>query len=352
MPSDRLKGVVAGLGVMGSFHARVLSQMPDAVELVGVVDPSEERRAAAAALYPDVPGYATLSEALAAGQPDFAGLAAPVAHLPALAGEALAAGVACMVEKPLAPDEAAGVEMVRAAEQSGTVLFVGHVERFNPAVIELERRLHEAEVGRIYQIHARRLSPFPFRESMTGVALDLATHDLDLIRYLTQSEVSRVYAETASRAPGGAEDLVSASLRLDDGVTGVLDVNWLTPTKVRELSVTAEGGMWVVNYLTQDLSFYENPRKSIEWDTLGVVRGTGEGDMTRFAIERREPLLVEWESFVERLATGSGPTATGHDGYAALSIATAIQRSGAAHEPVTPSYRHPAAQPSPALGVE
>jgi predicted dehydrogenase len=339
MPSDRLKGVVAGLGVMGSFHARVLSQMPDAVELVGVVDPSEERRAAAAALYPNVPGYATLSEALAAGQPDFAGLAAPVAHLPALAGEALAAGVACMVEKPLAPDEAAGVEMVRAAEQSGTVLFVGHVERFNPAVIELERRLHEAEVGRIYQIHARRLSPFPFRESMTGVALDLATHDLDLIRYLTGSEIARVYAETDSRTPTSAEDLLSASLRLDDGTTGVLEVNWLTPTKVRQLSVTAEGGMFVVDYVTQDLYLYENPRGSIEWDTLAVVRGTGEGNMTRFAIDRREPLRVEWEAFLAAVRGERAPAVTGLDGLAAMSTARAIQRSGRSHAAEVPGYR-------------
>ena len=351
MPSPPFKGLLVGLGVMGSYHLRVLSSLRT-VELVGVVDPSAERRAAVARTHPHVPGFETLEDALAATAPDFAGIAAPVGLLPELAIAALEAGLGVLVEKPLAPDEPAGLEILRAAERTGGTLAVGHVERFNPAVRALKERLDAGEGGRVFQIHARRLSPFPFRQSMTGVALDLATHDLDLIRYLTQSEVSRVYAETASRAPGSAEDLVSASLRLDNGVTGVLDVNWLTPTKVRELSVTAEGGMWVVNYLTQDLSFYENPRKSIEWDTLGVVRGTGEGDMTRFAIERREPLLVEWESFVERLATGSGPSATGQDGFAALSIATAIQRSGAAHEPVTPGYREPAAQPSPALGVE
>ena len=139
----------------------------------------------------------------------------------------------------------------------------------------------------------------------------------------------------------------------------MLDVNWLTPTKVRELSVTVEGGMFVVNYLTQRLSFYENPRRRIEWDALGVMQGTGEGDMTRYAITGREPLRVQWESFITRLTTGSGPIASGWDGLAALSTASAIQASGNEHEPKVPGYRTvdgpyatAAPQPSPRQSVE
>jgi UDP-N-acetylglucosamine 3-dehydrogenase len=338
--STRLKGVLVGLGTMGSFHLRVLAQMPNAVELVGAVDPSEERRAAAARTYPHVPTFASLDEALAAGRPDFVGLAAPVEHLPGLAHQGIEAGLAVFVEKPLAPDEEDGLKIVRAAEQAGVVLSVGHVERFNPAVMELRRRLDEGTAGRVYQLHARRLSPFPFRESMTGVGLDLATHDLDVIRYLTGSEIARVYAETASRTESSAaEDLLSASLRLDSGSTGVLEVNWLTPAKVRQLSVTAEGGMYVVDYISQDLSFYENPRVHIEWEALAVMRGTGEGNMTRFAIERREPLRVEWECFLAAARGDAPPAVSGWDGLAALSTAKAIQRSGQSHGPEVPGYR-------------
>ena len=339
MSTARLRGVVAGLGVMGSFHLRVLSEMAGEVELVGAVDPSEEARAVAAARHPGVPTYATLEEALSAGRPDFVGVAVPAAHLPALAGEAIAAGAAVMVEKPLALDEEAGAALVQSAESAGVVLSVGHVERFNPAVIELERRLRTGDAGRLYQVHARRLSPFPFRESMTGVSLDLATHDIDVIRYLTGQEIARVYAETSSRSPTSAEDLLSASLRLDDDTTGVLEVNWLTPAKVRTLSVTAEAGMFVVDYLTQDLYFHENPRVGIEWDALAVVRGTGEGNMTRFAIDRREPLRREWEAFVAAVLGEAPPAVSGFDGLAAMSTARAIQRSGSEHAPVAPRYR-------------
>jgi UDP-N-acetylglucosamine 3-dehydrogenase len=339
MLERRLKGLVVGLGVMGGYHQRVLAAMPDQVELVGAVDPNQERRAHAAGLYPHIPTHPDLASALAAGPVDFAALAAPVAYLPALAAEAIGAGLSVMVEKPMAPSEQEAITMLQAAHRAGVVLSVGHVERFNPAVVALGERLRTGDAGRIFQIHARRLSPFPFRESMTGVSLDLATHDIDVIRYLTGSEIARVYAETASRSPTSAEDLLSASLRLDDDTTGVLEVNWLTPAKVRQLSVTAEAGMFVVDYVTQDLFFYENPRVGIDWDALALVRGTGEGNMTRFAIDRREPLRVEWDSFLTAVRGEGPPAVSGFDGLAAMSTARAVQRSGAEHAAVRPGYR-------------
>src|SRR3954462_8368523 len=292
-----LRGLVAGLGVMGSHHARVLSAAPS-VELVALVDPADDRRAAAELLHPRAGFFASLSEALPAVEPEFVCLAVPVEQLPELAVEAIDAGVPVLAEKPLARSEEEALRILRAAAERRVLLSVGHVERFNPAVAALKALLHRDDAGRIYQIHARRLSPFPFRESTTGVALDLATHDLDVIRYLTDSEIDRVHAETACRRPNAPEDLLSASVRLSSGTTGVLEVNWLTPAKIRELSVTTEAGLYVVNYLTQDLFFYENPPARVEWDALALVRGTGEGNMTRFALERREPLRQEWESFL------------------------------------------------------
>jgi predicted dehydrogenase len=323
---------------MGSYHLRVLNLLPG-VEIAALVDPSEERRAAALHLYPGLAAYAELDEALAAVEADFACLAAPVEHLPRLARIALEAGLAVLVEKPMAPDEEEALALVRLAESKGRLLSVGHVERFNPAVMLLKEKLDEGDAGEIFQIHARRLSPFPDRESLLGVSLDLATHDLDIIRYLTGSEVKRVYAEVAQRAHALAEDLICASLRMDDGSSGLLEVNWMTPAKVRELSVTTERGMFVVNYLTQDLFFYENPRTSIQWEPLNVVRGTGEGDMIRFALERREPLRVEWEAFLAALEDPARAAVSGWDGIAALSTARAIQESGRTHQPVVPRYR-------------
>ena len=146
-------------------------------------------------------------------------------------------------------------------------------------------------------MHARRLSPFPNRMSMHGVALDLATHDIDVMRYLSGDEVARVFAETA-RAARRARGPAVRDLRFDDGTTGLLETNWVTPTKVRQLSVTGEHGMFVLDYLTQDLFFYAHPTTGNEWDALAGMRGGGEGDMMRYALQRREPLRVEWEAFL------------------------------------------------------
>jgi UDP-N-acetylglucosamine 3-dehydrogenase len=339
------RALVLGLGVMGSIHLRVLSQLAG-VEVVAAVDPSPERRAAALAGRPGLRAFATLAQALDATAPDFACLAAPATELPSLAAEALAAGVPLLVEKPLAATEEEALEMLDEAERRGLLLAVGHVERCNPAVIELKRRLDEGQAGRVFQMNARRLSPFPDRDSMLGVALDLSTHDIDVMRYLTGQEVERVFAETAQRLHDRAEDLVCATLRFDGGATGLLETNWLTPAKVRELTVTGEAGTFVVDYLTQELSFHEHPTRSTDWSVLANMRGAGEGNMTRYALQRREPIRVEWEAFLAALDGTAPPRATGRDGYAAMSTARAIQRSGAEHAPVVPGYRT-AAAPAP-----
>lgn len=336
-PTQPLRGVVAGLGVMGTHHLRVLQGLP-AARVVAVVDPEPTRLEAAAA--PEaVARHQGLEEALAAHAPDFVCLAVPVAHLPEAAHAAIAAGAHVLVEKPTAPSEDAARQMVEAARRSDRRLAVGHVERFNPAVLALKHKLDAGDVGRIVQLHARRLSPFPNRSSMQGVALDLATHDIDVMRYLTGAEVGRVFAETASPLGEQREDLVCATLRFDTGATGLVESNWVTPTKVRQLTVTGEHGMYVLDYLTQDLYFHEHPTRATEWDALAGMRGGGEGDMVRYALQRREPLVVQWEAFLDAVREGADPPVSGRDGLAALSVARAIQRSGAEHEAVVPAYR-------------
>jgi UDP-N-acetylglucosamine 3-dehydrogenase len=333
-----LRAVVVGLGAMGTHHVRVLHGLPG-VELAAVVDPDPERRARTTAAYPGVRATASLAEAVDACAPDFACIAVPVALLAACGHEALAAGLHVLVEKPTAATEQQALGLVRDAHARGLLLAVGHVERFNPAIVALRDRIEEGSIGRVHQLHARRLSPFPNRGDMRGVALDLATHDVDVMRFATGQEVDRVYAETASPLHTGGEDLLCATMRLGDGTTGLLEANWMTPTKVRQLSVLGERGMLVVDYLAQVLELYEHPKHANEWDALAAVRGGGEGNMTRYALDRREPLRAQWEGFVAALRAGEPAPVDGMDGLAALSTAQAIRRSAASHEPVVPGYR-------------
>jgi UDP-N-acetylglucosamine 3-dehydrogenase len=324
---------------MGTSHARVLSQI-DGVEVVAGVDPRLERRQSLRRANPQMGAYARLEQALEeTEQIDFVALAVPAPYLAELGQMVIAAGLPLLVEKPLASTEADGLALVEEAESRGVLLGVGHVERCNPAVRALKKQLDANAIGRVYQVHARRLSPFPERDSMLGVSLDLATHDIDVMRYLIGSEIERVFAESAQRLHDRAEDLIAATLRFGDSTTGLLEVNWLTPAKVRELSVTGEGGTYVVNYLSQELYFFKHPSERTTWDALRSMRGAGEGDMIRYALQRREPLLVEWETFLSAMDGVDTHLASGRDGYAALSTARAIQLSGTCHETVAPGYR-------------
>jgi UDP-N-acetylglucosamine 3-dehydrogenase len=208
-------------------------------------------------------------------------------------------------------------------------LMVGHVERFNPAVIQLKDRMKRGELGRIFQIDARRQGPFPARLTDVGVVIDLAVHDLDVMMYITEAGISRVFAETERRIHSTYEDLLTALVRLDDGTVGTLTINWLTPTKIRELLVTGERGMFRVDYLTQDLFFFENATATgDEWEPLRTLRGVSEGSMMRHVVNKVEPLRAELEAFLGAVRGEWRVPVTGEHGLAALSVAKSIVTSG------------------------
>jgi predicted dehydrogenase len=206
---------------------------------------------------------------------------------------------------------------------------VGHIVRFDPAVQALKGRLEAGELGRIFQVRCRRLGPFPARVRDVGVVIDLATHDLDMIRYLTGQEAVRVYAETEQEIHSVYEDILVGTVRLTDGTLGVLDINWLTPTKVRELTVTGERGMFLVDHLTQDLYLYENAEMNGErWSAISLLRGVSEGRMIRYPVHKYEPLKAELEAFVQAVAGEKPVPVSGMDGLMALRLARALVQSG------------------------
>ena len=166
-----------------------------------------------------------------------------------------------------------------------------------------------------------------------GVVVDLAVHDLDIMRYVTHAEVTRVYAETEHGFHSQKEDLLSGVVRLSDGTIGTLLINWVTPTKIREFYATGEYGMFKVDYLTQDLFFFENAKADGgDWDTLRVLRGVSEGKMVRYSIEKREPLRNEQEAFLAAVRGEAPVLVTGEDGLRALELAQAVVASGLEHK--------------------
>jgi predicted dehydrogenase len=158
--------------------------------------------------------------------------------------------------------------------------------------------------------------------------MDLATHEIDIMGVLAGSSVRRVHAETGRNVHAEHEDMLSATLRFDNGVLGVLDINWLTPMKVRELRVTGERGMFVVDYVAQDLFFYENRIAPSRWDAMALFRGVEEGNMMKIRIGKVEPLEAELRAFIAA-ATGQAPVVVGGlDGLRAVALATLLVESG------------------------
>ena len=176
-------------------------------------------------------------------------------------------------------------------------------------------------------MHTRRLSPFPVRVGDSGVALDLATHDLDLMCEIAGTPL-RVSAELDRRAHSSHEDLLAATLRFDSGIIGLLETNWLTPAKVRQLTVTGERGMLVVDYLEQHLTLYENAHERESWRTLDIFDGVTEGNVIRFAIPRVEPLRAQLDAFVAAVRGESAVVVSGEDGLRALRLALAVVEAG------------------------
>ncbi len=323
----KLRAAVIGVGAMGRNHARVYADLPT-VELVGAADSDEARVQDVVRRYGGK-AYADFRQLLDEQKPDLVTIAVPTIHHTSVALEAAQRGIHLLIEKPISFTFAEGQAIIRAASAAGVQLMIGHVERFNPAVQELKRRLDNGEVGRIFQIDARRQGPYPVRVQDVGVVIDLAVHDVDIVRYVSGSEVSRVFAETETHVYSHREDLLVGSLRLENSIVGSLTVNWLTPTKIRELYVTGEKGMFYVNYLTQDLYFYENSStQGTDWESLRNLRGVSEGSMIRHVVHKKEPLFTELEAFVEAVQDNAPLPLTGLDGLKALAIAQALVLSG------------------------
>jgi UDP-N-acetylglucosamine 3-dehydrogenase len=312
---------LAGLGSMGRNHLRILSGRTD-IRLTAVADPVAEALDSAASATGAQP-YTQPLAMLAEAELDAVVIAAPTtAHLP-LAMAAIERGIAILVEKPLAASTAEGMQIAEAARVRGVPVQVGHVERFNPAVLELGRLLDDGWLSTVYAIISRRGGPFPARIRDVGVTVDLATHDVDILSWVAGERPRRVYAETAQRIHAEHEDLLFGLLHFPSGAVGMLDVNWLTPAKRRQLVVIGEEGMFELDYLAQRLTFTRatdttNPR------LLGGYAPTFEGEVVDLPVLNAEPLAAELDAFLRIVRSGGRPEVAAEDGLWAVAVAEAL----------------------------
>jgi len=328
---SRVRMGLAGLGTMGRNHLRVISSRDDCV-LAAIADPVAEALDAALATT-GAQGFAEPLAMIEEAELDALVIAAPTTAHVALALAAIERGIPVLVEKPLAATVDEAMRIVSASRAKGVPVQVGHVERFNPAVLELGRLLEAGWLSGVYAIASRRAGPFPARIRDVGVTVDLATHDADILSWIAGERPERVYAETAQRIHAAHEDLLFGLLHFPSGAIGMLDVNWLTPAKRRQLVVIGDEGMFELDYLTQRLTFTKAP--DMAHPTL--IRGfapTFEGDVAELPVAKHEPLAAELDAFLDVVRGGGRPIVDVEDGLWAVGIANAMLEAAALGHPV------------------
>ncbi|MEO7147552.1 MAG: Gfo/Idh/MocA family oxidoreductase [Terrimesophilobacter sp.] len=323
--SGRLRAGVLGLGMMGRHHCRVLNAL-DGVDFVGVYDPAE-------GVPNTVEGQPVTKELdkFLAGL-DYAVVATPTVYHLEMGTLLAERGIHALIEKPVAHSAEASRHLVELFRTANLVGGVGHIERFNPALQSLRARLADGVLGDIYQIATRRQGPFPGRIADVGVIKDLATHDIDLTAWVSQQSYVSVNARTTYRSGRPHEDMVVAVGTLSNGAIATHTVNWLTPFKERTTIVTGEKGAFVADTLTADLTYFENGVGNSNWYGVSTFRGVSEGDVTRFALDKKEPLLAEHEAFRDAVLTGdTSKIVTLEQGAVVVDIAEKLVADGLTH---------------------
>src|SRR6202162_1842738 len=312
---------VVGVGVMGSNHARVLAEFPGVV-LAGVADPDRKQAHYVGGTL-GCPALASVAELLECGV-DAVTIAAPTHLHRAIALACIARGVHVLVEKPIASTVAEGEDIIVAARRAGLTLMIGHVERFNPAVQAIADALRNED---ILSIAITRVGPFPPRMSNVGVVIDLAVHDMDLIRWFTDSDIIEVQPQLSS-AVAEREDIALLQFRTASGVLAHINTNWLTPFKARTVHVATRKKYVMGDLLTRQVT-----------ECFGF-QPDGSYSMRHLSVGHAEPLRAELTAFVFAICAGTPAAVTGEEGVASLEIAirclaarpvavTSSQRQGA-----------------------
>jgi len=304
---EKLKVAVIGCGVWGYNHARVYSELPSAkLEAVVDIDPEKTQRACKRF---HCKGYGSVDKMFSEVDIDAVSICTPTITHYDIAHRALMERKHVLVEKPMTATSEEAEKLIDEARQVGSFLSIGFVERFNPAVVESKKLVSRGEIGDVLNIHTRRVTRKPSRVGDIGVVKDLGIHDIDILSYIMGEQPEKVYA-TIGCHRHRFEDYANIVLRYSDGRSGFVETNWLTPKRVRNLTITGSDGIINVEYTTQELCVKKNDYiyQPLNW--------------------YREPLQLELQDFTSAIMEKRKPTVTGVDGLNALRICEAALKSG------------------------
>ena len=313
---------VVGVGNMGRHHARNYAAS-DAAELCAVVDFDRARGEAMAELY-GASYFETLLELLEDG-PEIAAatVATPTSLHAETAGALMAAGIHVLVEKPLAATVDEAAELIKRAEEQQLTLAVGHVERFNPAVRELKRWIDGGRLGEVLSIIARRVGLFPPQIKDANVLTDLAVHDIDIFHHLLEAHMpDELHCNAGKAIAEDRYDFADVFLRYGQ-VACFLQVNWITPVKIRSLTVTGTEAYVELEYVTQRLEYYRartvgEAQSFVELEALSAY----EPELVEFS--HVEPLAEELDQFLKAVRSEPANIVTGEEARRTMEVAAQI----------------------------
>lgn len=326
----RLQIAVIGSGAMGRNHIRVLREMSD-VDLVATVDPSPLALNSAGSL---TVSYSDCSELIATRSVDAAIVAAPTEFHLSIGTQLLHAGIPTLIEKPLAISYQQSLQLVETSRSTGTPLLVGHVERYNPVVAAAKRCIDEGMLGDIASISARRvgLAP-PAVQNGNNVILDMAVHDLDIIPWLFGRQPESIVARTGRAVGRSADDYADILMSFGSG-SGFVQANWLTPVRIRTLTITGIEAYAELDYIAQTLRVYRHRAFSGTASFEDLRTLAGQIRANDIPVDRAEPLKRELQNFINVVRGLEEPLATSQVGAAAVLLAELAMSCGGHSQPV------------------
>ena len=320
---EKIRVGVIGVGSMGQHHVRHFATFPDA-ELVAISDVDGDKQKFADKY--SCKFYTDYNDMLKEGKLDCVSIAVPTTQHKQVMMDAIDKGVHIFVEKPITDNTADAEEIIAAVKSKNLKLMVGHIERFNPVIKHLKGMLENGEFGELISIETNRLSFYQPRIRDSGILVDLAIHDIDLLNYLIGSKIDTMYAVATNKiAPRQElEDNATIVIKFKNGVIGKINVSWTSPIKIREMNIVGTKNVCKVDTISQKVEVTEN-----FIDTRNMVWESFEEFLNKFEPKTRiiqgdvklEPLGIELRAFLDAIKTNSEMPVTGEDGASALRIA-------------------------------
>lgn len=297
---------IIGTGFWGKNHARVIHELESA-KLVGVCDLNPSKAKEIGEKY-NVKWYTRDDDLIAQNDIDAFCVCTPTITHANIALKLIAQGKHVLIEKPIAENVEQAQQIVDAAEREGVLTMTGFIERFNPGVQRLKHMVEKEEIGTTVLAFARRVGSWPVRVGDVGVLKDSAIHDIDIVRHLYDDDPTIIFARAGSLRHR-YEDFIQIMMGFEGKKSALIEANWITPHKIRTLTVTGSDAIAILDYQTQEI-VVEDKEKTV-----------------KLKREWEEPLKNELEHFVTRIRDKRVPDVTGFDGLRALQIAEAAIRS-------------------------